>query len=84
MRKNDYNADCKEFVSIIQLVLDGEATEEQKAMLFEECESCKDRAQQFSIEKALHELIRSKIDKAPLPCELPDQIRARIKAFTLA
>ena len=72
---------CNDFekcLTILNLILDNEATEEQTTFFNEHIEKCKICFAHFNIERQLRQLIRSKISHEPIPPDLAAQIRSRI------
>ncbi len=71
---------CDEFVDILYLILDCEATEEQKIFFKEHIEKCEKCLKHYQIEKELWSKIKGKLeDKKCCPGCLVDTIREKIK-----
>jgi hypothetical protein len=68
---------CEEFVEIVQLILDNEATpeHEQKFRYFMECRDC---ASYFNLESSTIKFIKEKIEnhRLQVPAELASEIRS--------
>lgn len=82
--KNDTTTNsrfCEEFVEIVQLILDGEASEEHKSRFhnyFMECGHC---SSYFNLESSTVEFLKKKItqEKTPVPKDLEREIRSKIQ-----
>jgi len=72
---------CKDFekcLSILNLMLDNEATPEQEAFFNSHIKNCMICFAHFNIEKQLRKLIKTKVNRKPIPEELASQIRDNI------
>jgi predicted anti-sigma-YlaC factor YlaD len=82
--KNDTTASsrfCEDFVEIVQLILDGEASEEHKKKFhsfYMECGSC---ISYYNLESSTVEFLKKKIEqeKMPVPKDLAEQILSKIQ-----
>jgi anti-sigma factor (TIGR02949 family) len=77
--------ECKDFekcLEILYLMLDNEATEEEKSYLNDHIESCMLCFEQYEVEKQIRSLIKSKITNQPVPSGLINQIRTKIQTNT--
>lgn len=71
---------CQKFVDILYLILDNEATEEQKDFFRFHIDKCAKCLEHYQIEKALWDKIKIKLDdKKCCPDCLVDTIREKIK-----
>ena len=70
---------CQDFVRLIQLVLDEEATEEEKALFAKHANDCHPCKEHLDIDKTAFEFIKSKLDKTKMPTDLAEQIRSIVK-----
>ena len=74
------NIDCKQFVSMVELMLDNEATDEEKQRFEKHFNKCKPCNEYFQKDKSALELIRKKLRKSTaLPPDLADKIRIKIE-----
>nr|WP_245859625.1 MULTISPECIES: hypothetical protein [unclassified Spirosoma] len=74
-----HRADC---LKLIQLILDGEATEQQLARAKANLESCKPCIQMYQLEKEVKELLTKRIEKRCCPEQLVATIKSRILSFS--
>ncbi len=65
-------------LEVLQLVLDDEATPEEKEYCKEHLDECWSCFQDYKLEKALRELIQTKLEKKPVPSDLVDTIKLKI------
>ena len=75
----DHQADC---LKMIQLILDGEATEQQLAKLQINLETCQPCIQMYHLEKEVKELLTKRMEKRCCPDELVATIKSRILSFS--
>ncbi|UFH55232.1 hypothetical protein LN737_03585 [Spirosoma sp. KNUC1025] len=75
----DHRADC---LKMIQLILDGEATEQQLAKLQANLESCKPCIEMYHLEKEVKELLTKRMEKRCCPEQLVATIKSRILSFS--
>lgn len=71
--------DC---LKMIQLILDGEATDQQLDRLQLNLESCKPCIQMYHLEKEVKELLTKRMEKRPCPDQLVATIREKILTFS--
>ncbi|MGK7395927.1 MAG: anti-sigma factor [Candidatus Cyclobacteriaceae bacterium M3_2C_046] len=64
---------------LLQLILDGEATEEQENFFHEHVDKCVYCFNSFKVEKSIRDLIKSKIKKEEVPIDLVESIKLKIK-----
>ena len=68
MNKDSQNGiDCQTFVGLIQLILDDEATQEQKTLFTDHEDMCHHCADKYNIEQSVIRAIREKINKDCCP-----------------
>lgn len=80
MKENcSHQADC---LKMIQLILDGEATEQQLAKLKINLETCQPCIRMYHLEKEVKELLTKRMDKRSCPDELVATIKSRILSFS--
>ncbi|AQG81433.1 hypothetical protein AWR27_20200 [Spirosoma montaniterrae] len=75
----DHQADC---LKMIQLILDGEATEQQLARLRDNLETCQPCIRMYHLEKEIKELLTKKMEKRCCPDQLVATIKAKILTFS--
>jgi anti-sigma factor (TIGR02949 family) len=69
---------CKDCLCKLNLVLDGEGTEEEVLYLQEHIEGCAPCYNHYNIEKSVKEVIKHKLEQRPVPSSLIDSIRGKI------
>lgn len=74
-----HRADC---LKMIQLILDGEATEQQLAKLQANLETCKPCIEMYHLEKEVKELLTKRMEKRCCPDQLVATIKSRILSFS--
>ncbi|QJW92464.1 hypothetical protein HNV11_22970 [Spirosoma taeanense] len=74
-----HQADC---LKMIQLIVDGEATEQQLAKLKANLESCKPCIEMYQLEKEVKELLAKRMEKKCCPEQLVATIKSRILSFS--
>ena len=77
--KCDHRADC---LKMIQLILDGEATDQQLARVKVNLESCKPCIEMYNLEREVKELLTKRMDKRCCPDQLVETIKSRILSFS--
>lgn len=85
MEGKEESSNCKEFtkcMEILHLMLDNEATEEQKQYVNKHIDSCMICFEQYEVEKQIRDLIKSKIANQPVPSDLINQIRSKIQTIS--
>ncbi len=70
---------CKDFITKLNLVLDGESSKEDIEYLQKHIEKCPPCQDHYNIQKSIKEVIKHKIEQRPVPSCLIDNIRAKIK-----
>jgi anti-sigma factor (TIGR02949 family) len=78
-RKDKSKSTCKECLESLQLLVDGETTKEQEDYFkrhLNECLPCYDF---YNLEKSVKEVLKSKIEKRPVPASLAENIRTKLK-----
>ncbi|MFN4145630.1 MAG: hypothetical protein ACK4GN_07385 [Runella sp.] len=76
--KKEYCQHHAECLKKIQAVLDGEASEEEKAHFRENMEECLHCIRMYHLEKCVKEVLQSKIDKRSCPDSLISVIKAKL------
>ncbi len=75
----DHRTDC---LKMIQLIVDGEATEQQLDKLRANLESCKPCIEMYHLEKEVKELLAKRIEKRCCPEQLVATIKSKILTFS--
>ncbi|MBX2841526.1 MAG: hypothetical protein KTR26_07125 [Flammeovirgaceae bacterium] len=71
---------CKEFVEIVQLILDGEASKEHKDRFNKYYMECNDCISYYNLESSTIEFLKKKIEeeKVTVPVDLANEIRIKL------
>ena len=72
---------CSEFdkcLSILNLILDNEANEEQEAFFNAHIEGCIVCFSHYNVEKQIRQLLKTKLNKHAVPTALANEIRLKI------
>lgn len=72
---------CAEFrncLTILHLMLDNEATDEQEEYLNAHIENCMYCFEQYEVEKQIRELLKTKLSKQEVPADLAQTIRSKV------
>ncbi len=72
------NSGCSEYLEILHLMLDNEATEEQEKYLSVHVDKCMSCLKLYEVEKEIRILIKTKITRQPVPHNLASEIRRKI------
>lgn len=72
---------CAEFMEIVELILDNEATPAQEQFAAQHLESCTGCFDHYEVEKQIKELIQKKLSNRPVPEGLAESIRAQIESL---
>ena len=73
------SGNCKEVLHLMQLIIDDEASEEEKMRFQNHVDKCTGCFDQYQIDKSLLEEIKSKISGKSCPEEVVNLIRKKIK-----
>lgn len=80
MKQNcSHQSDC---LKMIQLILDGEATDQQLDRLQLNLETCKPCIEMYHLEKEVKELLTKRMEKRPCPDRLVATIKEKILTFS--
>ncbi|MBV6646616.1 MAG: anti-sigma factor [Cyclobacteriaceae bacterium] len=85
MEEKSDKSDCTEFykcLTILNLMLDGEANEEEESYFKLHMESCMICFEHMKVETEIRKLIKSKIQKQPVPEDLERDIRVKIQTIS--
>ena len=69
---------CKDCVSDLYSVLDGEAGQEEEKYFMDHINECRCCFDQYEIDKSVKELVKYKIDQKPVPSSLVESIKNKI------
>ncbi len=72
---------CKEYAQCLEylhLMLDNEATKEQKTFLMDHIDKCMVCFEQYEVEKQLRLLIKTGVTSQPVPVDLANQIKNKV------
>lgn len=75
------NNGCTEFeecLSILYLMLDNEANQEQEAYINKHIEKCMVCFEQYEVEKQIRQLLQTKLANQEVPRDLAQSIRAKV------
>ncbi|NDU98475.1 hypothetical protein GK108_26550 [Spirosoma terrae] len=72
----------KDCLKMIQLILDGEATDQQLARLKVNLESCQPCIEMYHLEKEVKELLTKRMEKRCCPEQLVATIKSKILRFS--
>lgn len=64
---------------LLQLILDGEASENDEEVFFQHIKNCSYCYNGYMLEKSIRKLIRTKIKKESVPADLVDSIKLKIQ-----
>ena len=76
--KNKECPDCEKCLQVLQIVIDGECTPEEKAFVEEHIRNCAYCSDCYEVDKSIKEAIHSKITKKCVPSDLVDLIKLKI------
>lgn len=71
--------ESKKCIEILELLLDGEADPDQEDFFRNHIEKCMPCYQHYNLEKTIKEILKTKIEKKPVPQDLVDSIKSKIK-----
>ncbi|MEQ8336278.1 MAG: hypothetical protein RIA62_02960 [Cyclobacteriaceae bacterium] len=72
------NSGCSEYLEILHLMLDNEATKEQENYLSAHVDKCMTCLQLYEVEKEIRILIKTKLTSQSVPPGLASEIRRKI------
>lgn len=70
--------DCQTFVGLIQLILDDEASQEQKSLFSKHEHMCHHCADKYNIERSVIDILRNKIGKDCCPDGFANSVRSAV------
>jgi len=65
---------------LLQLILDGEASENDEKTFFQHIKNCSYCYNGYKLEKSIRKLIRTKMRKESVPADLVDSIKLKIQS----
>ena len=74
--------ECKESkkcMEILQLLLDGEATNDEEQYYLKHIDCCMPCYEYYNLEKAIKEILQTKVARKPVPQDLVENIKLKIK-----
>jgi anti-sigma factor (TIGR02949 family) len=75
--------DHEKCIHVINLVIDGEANEDEEAFFYTHIRDCLDCAQYYKLEQSIRSAIRKKLEVKEAPEELIVELKKRVKdSFT--
>jgi anti-sigma factor (TIGR02949 family) len=78
-QKCDHSADC---LKMVQLILDGEATEEQVNQFRNNLDTCRPCFEMYHLEKEVKQMLQGRMEKRSCPDQLINAIKSRILSFS--
>jgi anti-sigma factor (TIGR02949 family) len=72
-------SESEECDQLLQLILDGEASQEQETKFFQHIDKCVYCLNGYELEKSIRKLIKTKIKKQSVPTDLVDSIKLKIR-----
>ena len=66
-------------ISVINLIIDGEANKEEEAFFYSHIQDCLHCAQYYKLEQSIREAIRKKLEVKEAPEELIMEVRKRVQ-----
>lgn len=75
------SSECEKFLSLVNLMLDNEANQQEEEYISSHIEECSPCFKQLELEKQLRETLKSKIAHKEVPSELVDLIKTKIKSL---
>lgn len=82
MENTEKQASCSEHercLNLLQLVLDGEASETEKEYYMHHIEECMPCYRSYNIEHEIRNILRSKLEKKHVPADLVASICSKVK-----
>lgn len=76
---NEMCQESKKCLEILELLLDGEAAPEQAEFFHAHIENCMPCYKHYNLEKKIREILQTKIERRPVPHDLVESIKIKIK-----
>lgn len=70
---------CQEFLSLVDAIMDGEATQEEKDKFKSHSSKCHPCAEKYKLDNSFFETVRKKICREEVPAGLASQILSFVK-----
>ena len=80
--ENTDKKQCKDHakcMELLQLILDGEATESEQEYYKSHMEKCMPCYREYNLESAIRRVLKTNIQKKPVPADLVNCIKSKIK-----
>lgn len=71
---------CKDCIGLLEPVIDGEASDTEIQYLKNHIDQCAPCYQHYEIEKAVKEVVKYRIEKKEIPCDLIECIKSKLKS----
>ena len=71
--------DEKNCIKLLELILDGEGTEEEQKFFEQHIEKCMYCYENYNLDKTIREALKTKLEKKPVPIDLINDIRIKIQ-----
>ena len=76
--KSEDFSDCDRCLEVLQLILDGEADQEQQLYFSQHIKNCVPCLDHYHLDQEIKNLIKQKIEKKSVPSDLIESIRNKI------
>jgi len=70
--------DSEKCLNMLQLILDGEASESEMQYFNTHIEDCMSCFQHYNLEKTIRQVLKTKCEKRPVPVDLIQSIKSKI------
>jgi len=77
--KRAFAGNCDECLKLLELILDGEASDEQKKSFTIHIDNCKNCYEYYNLELTIKKLLKEKIESQPVPLDLVDSIKFKVR-----
>lgn len=71
--------DHEKCIHVVNLIMDGEANDEEEAFFYAHIRDCLHCAQYYKMEQSIREVIRKKLEIKAAPEDLIDELRRKVK-----
>ena len=81
-KMNNVDGPCEDHekcIHIINLIIDGEANEEEETFFYTHIQDCLHCAQYYKLEQSIREAIRKKLEIKQAPEDLIQEVRQKVK-----
>lgn len=76
-------SECREFIEVVQLILDDEASEKQVNFFKEHIDNCTHCLEHYNLEKSVADAIKSKLKAKCCPDDLIRSIKQKIREASI-